>query len=61
VRLRAQELAPGETGALAGGPEARILEEFAHRGGRDRNAEPAQLADDALVAPTRVLAGESQH
>ena len=41
--------------------ETRVLEELAHRRGRDRNAQPAQLADDALVAPARILAGQAQH
>src|SRR6266545_152729 len=61
VRLRAEELAPREAGALASRPEASLLEELAHRSGRDRNAEPMQLTGDPLVAPAWVLAREAQH
>jgi hypothetical protein len=61
VRLRAQEVAPGEPGALAGGPETRVPEELPHRGGRDRKAEPTQLADDPLITPTRIFTGQAQH
>ena len=61
LRLRAQELTPGETGAPASRPESCVVEDLAHRGGRDRDAEPAQFAGDPLVAPTRVLERDAQH
>jgi hypothetical protein len=58
---RPQELAPGESGTLAGRPQTRLSEELAYGRGRDCQAEPAELADDPLVAPPRILARESQH
>jgi hypothetical protein len=38
LRLRAQELTPGETGALAGRSQTRSLEDRAHRRRRNRGA-----------------------
>src|SRR5215216_5930452 len=61
VRLRPQELAPGEPSAHAGRPQTRLSEELAYSRGRDCQAEPAELAGDPLVAPAPVLAREAQH
>jgi hypothetical protein len=49
------------SGSLAGGSEAGFAEELAYTGGGDREAEPAKLADDPLIAPPRVLTCEAQH
>src|SRR5215207_2480158 len=61
ARLRPQELAPGESGTLAGRPQTRLSEELAYGRGGDCQAEPAELASDPLVAPARVLAREAEH
>ena len=45
----AQECAPGESRALAGGSGAGLSEELAHRGGGDGEAEAAELAGNPLV------------
>jgi hypothetical protein len=60
ARLCLKELTPGETGSQPGGWDARAPQEIANRGGGDSTTQPAGLAHDALVAPTRVLAGESK-
>src|SRR6266540_1924381 len=59
LRLRAQELAPRESGALTGRPEASLADEVAHQTGRDCVTQPAEFADDALVASARILAREA--
>jgi hypothetical protein len=59
--LGSQELAPGEPRALPGRPEASLAKQLAHGRGRYRDAEPAKLADDPLIAPPSVLTREAQH
>src|SRR3954447_11703622 len=59
-RLAADELAPGNAGSLASGPEACFAQELADRRRRDAESEPPELARDPLVAPAAVLARESQ-
>src|SRR5215218_9585637 len=61
VRLRPYELAPGESGTLAGRPQTRLSEELPYGRGGDCQAEPTELAGDPLVAPTRVLTREAEH
>jgi hypothetical protein len=56
-----ENVQPPQGDGLAGRPQTHLPEELAYGRGRDCQAEPAQLADDPLVASTRVLAGESQH
>src|SRR6266851_746471 len=60
ARLCLKELTPGEPGTQPGGWDARAPQEIANRGGGDSMTQPADLARDALVAPPRVLAGESK-
>jgi hypothetical protein len=59
--LRAEELAPGRSGPLRSGVNARGLEDLPHRRGGHPVAEADQLALDASIAPTRVLPGHPQH
>jgi hypothetical protein len=59
LRLCAQELAPRESAALAGRPEVGVAQKVAHQARRDRVTQPVELADNALVAPPRVLAREA--
>src|SRR6266536_1560485 len=59
--LRSQELAPTEARALAGRSEASLAKQVAHRRRRYRDAEPAELTGDPLVAPAPVLPGEPKN
>src|SRR6266511_2049092 len=59
--LRSQELAPTEARALAGRSEASLAKQVAHRRRRYREAEPAELTGDPLVAPAPVLPGEPKN
>jgi hypothetical protein len=61
VRLRAEELAPGEPGALPGRSETSLAKQLAHSRGRHSESEPTKLAGDPLVAPARVLTREAQN
>jgi hypothetical protein len=61
LRLRAQERAPGEAGALARWAQACLAEQLAGGCGRDSDAEAVEFARYALVSPPRILAGEAQH
>jgi hypothetical protein len=60
LRVRSQELAPCRTTAFAGRTELRVPKPHAHRGGRHRLAKALQFADDALIAPLRVLSRHPQ-
>jgi mutator family transposase len=59
-RLAADELAPGDAGSLASGSEPCFAQELADRRRRDAESERPELARDPLVAPTTVLARESE-
>ena len=59
VRLRAQELAPGRSGATRCGIDPGCVEDRPDRGGADLVAEAGELAVDAPVAPGRVLGGQA--
>jgi hypothetical protein len=56
--LRAQELAPRKSDALACRPEASLAQKVADSGAGDGEAQPAELDGDPLVTPARVFARE---
>jgi hypothetical protein len=58
--VRAQELAPTHAAPRANGSEAGVPEPGPHGGGRHGEPKPLQLADDAWVAPARILPGQPQ-
>ena len=58
--MRSQEGAPRLSVALGRRRQPSAGEDVPDRGGRDGNAELAQLADDPQVAPARVLARKTQ-
>ncbi len=55
LRSCPQKRTPPESSALASRAKPRLPQDLPHRCRGDINAEPAQLADDPLVAPPRVL------
>jgi hypothetical protein len=55
LRLRAQELAPGEPGALADGSKAGLPKRLAYGAGRDGRAQAGEFACDPLLARAPVL------
>src|SRR5215207_11763500 len=55
LRLSPQELAPGWPFALTCWPELFLAQDLPDRRCRYINTEALQLADDALIAPARVL------
>jgi hypothetical protein len=61
LRLRAQELAPGEPGAPADGSKAGLPRRLAYGGGRDGRAQAGEFACSPLVASAPVLGGETKH
>src|SRR5215211_1329647 len=53
VGLLAQERPPGRAGTLTGGTDARLMEDLPDSRRKHFQADPVDLASDALVAPTR--------
>ena len=60
-RLRTQEVAPARPQASRRRSKASTRKQAANGARRDAEAELAELAGDALIAPARVLAREPQH
>ena len=61
VRLGAQERRPGGPGPARRGTESSPSQDALHRARRDADAEVAQLANDAQIAPPRVLPRNTHH
>jgi hypothetical protein len=59
--LRSHEGTPGQPCPLAGRANSCLPQNLPHRRGRDADAEPVQLAPDALVAPARIRAPQPEH
>ena len=59
--LGGQELLPGRACAARRGTDPRVMQDLPHRGGRDRVAEPDQLALHPPVPPCGVLYGHADH
>jgi len=55
--LGAQELSPGDAGALRGGADAVLFGEPPHGGGSNAVTEADEFTGDAAVAPCRVVGG----
>src|SRR6266511_1093054 len=60
-RVLAEEVAPGELISLRRGRQPVADEDRPHRGRRNTDAKTPQLADDPSVAPTRVLASQTDN
>ena len=60
-RLLAQELPPACALTFGCGRQAVPRKHRTNGGGGDRDAEPAQLANDPPITPGRVLAREAKH
>lgn len=60
ARLSAEKAAPGQSCSVRRGLQAGAPKQVADDGGGDAMAEPADLAGDPLVAPKRIVPGESQ-
>jgi hypothetical protein len=58
-RLLAQELPPARAVAFGRRRQFMTDQDRTHRARRDRDSEPAELADDAPIAPGRVLPCEA--
>jgi hypothetical protein len=56
VRLRAQEVAPGDPAALAGGLETGVLEQLPYRGGQRSSVVGVTTNDRQLVCGSSRLA-----
>jgi hypothetical protein len=54
-----EELAPAELGTSAGRRDATLAKDLGDRRCRDSLTDARELADDSLVAPTRILTGET--
>src|SRR5262245_40603744 len=59
-RLRPHEVSPRGSPSLWRWPKTSFEQHLPHRRRRDADAEAVQFADDPLVAPVRVLSGETQ-
>jgi hypothetical protein len=60
LRRLAQKRPPGHARTLTGRTEARLAQDLPDGRRRDSHAEPIDLADDPLVTPAWVLAGETE-
>jgi hypothetical protein len=57
--LGTEELAPAELGTSAGRRDATLAKDLGDRRRRYSQTDACELADDPLVAPTRILTGET--
>src|SRR4029450_4402856 len=59
-QVRSQELAPSHSTARADGSETRCAKPCAHRRRRHRDPKAFQLANEAWIAPPRIVSREAQ-
>jgi hypothetical protein len=57
--LGTEELAPAELGTSAGRRDATVAKDLGDRRRRYSQTDACELADDPLVAPARILTGET--
>src|SRR5262249_56192960 len=55
------ELAPTDRDAGSGGWHARLAQDLGHARCGDAHADSGELADDAAIAPSRILTREPQY
>ena len=60
VTVDAHEFSPGHAPSTAHGAQARLAKPVAHRRCGDDDAKAFQFADDALIAPARVLTRQTE-